>query len=180
MTLRTAPLFLFGHHVKALQFSGATASPDRPDYTLARNQLGEAFGTKKARANIRAAERNKVDVSAMGDGVQDVLQGMIQSNTSTLPQKQEVERDANDNRPIPRYNDKASSAAEVSVIRPPHTISPYPKVYPLEYIISDAELKAISIEKTALDALPFRRSTWVNNHVRRRATQPGKAEKLEL
>jgi DNA-directed RNA polymerase I subunit RPA49 len=114
MTLRTAPLFLVSHHVKALQSSGATASSDRPDYTLAKNQLGEAFGTKKARARIRAAERNKVDVGAMGGGVQDVLQGMIQSNTSTLPQKQEAEQDANDNRPIPRHNDQASSPAEVS------------------------------------------------------------------
>jgi len=61
----------------------------------------------------------------------------------------------------------------------PYTIS-CPKVYPLEYIISDAELKAISIDKTALDVLPFRRSTWINNHVKRRATKPGKAEKLEL
>jgi DNA-directed RNA polymerase I subunit RPA49 len=181
MTLRTAPLFLVSHHVKALQSSGATASPGWSDYTLARNQLGEAFGTKKARAAIRAAERNKVDVSAMGGGVQDVLQGMIQSNTSTLPQKQEVEKDANDNRPIPRRNDQASSPEGVSDFHPLVCHSHFcVKVYPLEHIISDAELKTISLDKTALDALPFRRSIWLNNNVKRRATKPGKPEKLEL
>ena len=113
MTVRTAPLFLISHHVKALQSLSATAAQDRQDYIKARNQLGEAFGTKKARAAIRAAERNKVDVSALGGGVQDVLQDMIQSKTSMLPQKEDAERDADENRAIPRFDPQASSPAEV-------------------------------------------------------------------
>jgi len=46
--------------------------------------LGEAFGTKKAKANIRAQERNKVDVSAM-EGVAQHLQDRIEQSTGALP-----------------------------------------------------------------------------------------------
>ncbi len=45
---------------------------------VARNALGETFGTKKAQKAIRAAERNKVDVSAM-QGVTSHIQGSIEA-----------------------------------------------------------------------------------------------------
>ena len=50
----------------------------------ARNVLGEAFGTKKAKAAIRAHERNKVDVTMM-EAVADVLQDRIEEGTENLP-----------------------------------------------------------------------------------------------
>lgn len=50
----------------------------------ARNMLGEAFGTKKAKAAIRAHERNKVDVTMM-EAVADVLQDRIEEGTENLP-----------------------------------------------------------------------------------------------
>lgn len=49
-----------------------------------RNNLGETFGTKKAKAAIRAQERNRVDVDAMR-GVAGHLQDRIQENTESLP-----------------------------------------------------------------------------------------------
>ena len=49
-----------------------------------RNILGETFGTKKAKARIRAEERNRVDIDAM-KGVAGHLQDRIQDNTSSLP-----------------------------------------------------------------------------------------------
>lgn len=109
--VRPAPLYLVGHHVKALE-SANTASQAVQDYAQARNQLGEAFGTKKARAAIRAMERNQVDVGAMA-GVSDVLQEMIGHKTNALPQKEEAESIAHNHRPIPRYNENATSPAEV-------------------------------------------------------------------
>lgn len=69
--------------VKALKNSASTAvTPSH--YLEARNTLGETFGTKKAQKAIRAAERNRVDVSAMA-GVAGHLQDTIGKNTSTLP-----------------------------------------------------------------------------------------------
>lgn len=109
--VRPVPLFLVGHHVKALD-TLEIASQAANDYSQARNQLGEAFGTKKARAAIRAMERNQVDVGAMA-GVSDVLQDMIGQKTNSLPQKEEADAITDSNRPIPRYNEKALCPADV-------------------------------------------------------------------
>lgn len=109
--LRPAPLFLIGHHVKSLSASDAAAQAAN-DYAQARNQLGEAFGTKKARAAIRAMERNQVDVGAMA-GVSDVLQDMIDQKTNTLPEKEEANAITDSNRPIPPHNKNALSPSEV-------------------------------------------------------------------
>lgn len=51
---------------------------------LQRNKLGEAFGTKKAKAAIRAQERNRVDIDAL-KGVTAHLQETIEENTHSLP-----------------------------------------------------------------------------------------------
>lgn len=66
LTLRHAPLYVVRHQVKALKDPGPILESGH-DYQSARNVLGEAFGTKKAKTAIRAAEKNKVDVVAMKD-----------------------------------------------------------------------------------------------------------------
>jgi DNA-directed RNA polymerase I subunit RPA49 len=66
LTLRHAPLYLVRHQVKVFKDPGPIPESGH-DYQHARNVLGEAFGTKKAKAAIRSAEKNKVDVAAMKD-----------------------------------------------------------------------------------------------------------------
>ncbi len=62
--------------VKALKTIKTPDVPSTPSHREARTVLGETFGTKKAKATIRAQERNKVDVSAM-EGVMDyVMEGI--------------------------------------------------------------------------------------------------------
>lgn len=51
-----------------------------------RNNLGETFGTKKAKAAIRAQERKRIDVDAI-QGVANHLQSRIEENTVSLPSK---------------------------------------------------------------------------------------------
>lgn len=64
------------HTVKALKSLPPSAMPSTLLYRDARNALGETFGTKKAKAAIRAVERNKIDVGAM-EGVMDfVMEGI--------------------------------------------------------------------------------------------------------
>lgn len=81
--LRPAPLHLLTRDVKALKSLNplATGSEER---VQARNLLGEAFGSKKAKQAIRAMERNRVDVSAM-EGVANHLQDSIEAATGSLP-----------------------------------------------------------------------------------------------
>jgi DNA-directed RNA polymerase I subunit RPA49 len=82
---RPAPLHLLQRQVKALK-GLEPAAVTIAERLAARNQLGYAFGTKKAQAAIRAQERNKVDVSAM-EGVVGHLQSRIKQNTDALPTK---------------------------------------------------------------------------------------------
>jgi DNA-directed RNA polymerase I subunit RPA49 len=83
LILHPTPLYLVSRQVKALKHFKPT-EPGTSERLQARNVLGEAFGTKKAKAAIRAQERNKVDVSVM-EAVADVLQDRIEEGTENLP-----------------------------------------------------------------------------------------------
>ncbi|PVG00076.1 RNA polymerase I associated factor, A49-like protein [Serendipita vermifera] len=161
LVIRPAPIFLVGHHVKSGQSLDA-ASQAQSDYTQARNQLGKAFGTKKAQAAISRIERNKVDVKAM-DGVSDILQQTIKSKTDTLPT--ELQKLTDGEQSIPRYNQDAAVPAEI---------------YPIEYIVSDAELQSIAPSKLKASQLPFKYSTWINTHIQNKSAHSNKDTKLEL
>lgn len=81
--LRPAPLHILTRNVKALKnLKPMEVSVD--ERMKLRNTLGETFGTKKAKAAIRAHERNRVDIDAMR-GVAGYLQEDIQENTESLP-----------------------------------------------------------------------------------------------
>jgi len=52
----------------------------------AKNALGEAFGTKKIKQQIKSVERNAVNVSTL-DSVANILHDSISAKTSALPSK---------------------------------------------------------------------------------------------
>jgi DNA-directed RNA polymerase I subunit RPA49 len=51
---------------------------------LKRDQLGETFGTRKAKSRIKAVERNKVDAEAQA-GVKDHLLSSIEVAAQNIP-----------------------------------------------------------------------------------------------
>lgn len=122
-----------------------------------RNHLGETFGTKKAKAAIRAQERNRVDLDAV-KGVTHHILDRIQENTTTLPSQEQAKATTDNNRLIPPYDPDASRPDDV---------------YKLHDIIPEAEFNAISIgallsSKTPSEkvtTLPYGRSKWVNQHL---------------
>ena len=64
----SAPLYLLAHRVKRLSNAPLSSTANREqrlEWRAKRNNLGEVFGTRKAKSQIRAEERNKVDVGAM-------------------------------------------------------------------------------------------------------------------
>ena len=83
LILQPTPVYLISRQIKALKNFKST-QPDSSEYSQARSTLGKVFGTKKAKTAIRAQERNKIDVSAMGD-VAGVLQDRIDEATENLP-----------------------------------------------------------------------------------------------
>ncbi|KAI0632958.1 RNA polymerase I associated factor A49-like protein [Trametes polyzona] len=151
-TLRPVPLHILTRQVKALK-NLRPIEVSTEERMAQRNNLGEAFGTKKAKAAIRARERNRVDIDAMKN-VAGHLQDTIMQNTETLPTAEEAKATADSSRLIPPYNADAQSPKDV---------------YALHDIIPEAEFNAlpISVFKAAksdhdrIALLPFKRSDWL-------------------
>ena len=81
--------YILTHTVKALKSIPPSAAPSKSQYLEARNALGEAFGTKKQKATIRAQERNRIDISAMEgvmsyvmDGIEKGAKGLMTAGSS--------------------------------------------------------------------------------------------------
>ncbi|KAI3612708.1 rpa49 subunit specific to nuclear rna polymerase i [Moniliophthora roreri] len=144
--------------VKALKTDPGESAPSALAYREARTALGETFGTKKARAAIRAEERNRVDVNAMQGVMQHVMDG-IEKGAENLMTTEEAKETEDSNRLIPKFNATTSDPAEV---------------YPLHNIIPEAEWKIINTSefdttKLAGDMtglLPTARPEWIQNHLK--------------
>jgi DNA-directed RNA polymerase I subunit RPA49 len=74
--------YILTRTVKNLKSAPLTVSTPL-QYMEAKTALGEAFGTKKAKAQLRAMLRNRVDVNAM-EGVMDHLQQGIDKGAASL------------------------------------------------------------------------------------------------
>ncbi|KZT03300.1 RNA polymerase I associated factor A49-like protein [Laetiporus sulphureus 93-53] len=154
--LRPAPLHILARQVKALK-NLVPKEVTTDERGMLRNQLGEAFGTKKVKAAIRAQERNRVDVDAM-KGVAGHLQETIMENTESLPSREEAKESADSGRLIPPHNADAQHPEDV---------------YALQGIIPDSEFNALSVSafKSAksiedrIALLPWSRSNWINQHL---------------
>jgi DNA-directed RNA polymerase I subunit RPA49 len=74
---------ILGQTVKALKSIPPSAAPSKLQYLEAKTTLGETFGTKKQKANIRAQERNRIDVNAM-EGVMSYVMDSIDKGAEGL------------------------------------------------------------------------------------------------
>jgi len=159
-TLTPAPLHLLTHQVKSLKNLQPIASsqPDPSQRNLLRNKLGETFGTKKAKAAIKAFERNKVDLETM-KGVTDHLQERVGENTSSLPSRAEVEAMGDANRLIPPFNKQAHTPDEVYAL---HDLIPLQEFN----AIQTSTLKGLTSDKDRFFQLPYSRSDWVQKHMK--------------
>ncbi|KAI5119569.1 hypothetical protein M0805_005633 [Coniferiporia weirii] len=157
LTLRPAPIQIFARRVKALKDLAPAPSSSAAERIEQRNTLGETFGTRKAQKAIRAAERNKVDVSAM-EGVTGHIQDSIDANTKSLPTQDEAKVIADSSRHIPPHDVDATSPEDV---------------YKLHDIIPEAEFNAIPINdilsakslEERMSYMPYKRSDWIRQHV---------------
>ncbi|KAJ3410963.1 DNA-directed RNA polymerase I subunit rpa49 [Chytridiales sp. JEL 0842] len=120
-------------HVAAVVKSRKTYKPERINQksALARNALGEAFGTLKKKQAIRALERNKVHASTL-TGVESVLKNTIDKSSEALPSQEALKLEQDQNRPIPPFNIKATTAADV---------------YNVEDILPENDMKLIPYKK---------------------------------
>jgi DNA-directed RNA polymerase I subunit RPA49 len=174
--------------VKALRDFKPT-EPGVSERLHARNVLGEAFGTKKAKAAIRAHERNKMDVSVM-EAVADVLQDRIEEGTENLPTQgvsqalcainlihlwwpEKMEDVVNSARLIPAYNADAQRPEDVY---PLHNIIPEQEWAALDNLLH--KLKNEPDDRARVRLLPNARSNWLRQHLMLTFSAPKPKSKL--
>lgn len=118
-----------------------------------RNALGEAFGTKKAKAAIVDRERNRIDSDKLQDMELDIVDN-VKELTLELPTRQQLQDATSVNRPVPPVNENATNVEDV---------------YALHSIIPKKEWANIRInsifdeesEEQRMEMLPYTKSAFV-------------------
>jgi DNA-directed RNA polymerase I subunit RPA49 len=173
--------YILTRTVKALKSIPPAPAPSALQFREAKNALGEIFGTKKAKANIRAMERNRIDVGAM-EGVMDFVMDGIDKGAIGLPTEGTFAKPSPnllisdlDTHPSFILIDVAKEAADSNRLVPPFDTSATEPadVYPLHGIIPEVEWKALSIsafeqassDKERQSILFYKWSKWINSHI---------------
>ncbi|KAF8939235.1 RNA polymerase I associated factor, A49-like protein [Dissophora ornata] len=152
ITFKDAPVIAVNRTIKSLKNAKLHASA-KEQFIQAKNSLGEAFGTKKIKQQIKSVERNAVNVSTL-DSVAGILHDSISAKTSALPSKASIKAAADEDRPIPPYDLEATKVEDI---------------YKLENLITPAEYQLIPFKSLLdkanqpLSALPFQGSKYVND-----------------
>ncbi|KAJ7270699.1 Rpa49 subunit specific to nuclear RNA polymerase I [Mycena haematopus] len=159
LTVLPTPMspYILTHTVKALKSIEPSPAPSALEYLKAKTTLGETFGTKKAKAAIRAKERNRVDIGAM-EGVMDFVMAGIDKAAEGLMTTEEAKEVADANRQVPPFSLDATEPENI---------------YPLHGIIPEPEWKALPVSafyeagtpSERKQVLAFRGSDWVNARV---------------
>ncbi|KAF9350696.1 DNA-directed RNA polymerase I subunit rpa49 [Mortierella sp. AD094] len=152
VTFKDAPVIAVNRTIKSLKNAKLHAS-SKDQFLQAKNALGEAFGTKKIKQQIKSVERNAVNVSTL-DSVASILHDSISAKTSALPSKAEIKAKADEDRPVPPYDINATKVEDI---------------YKVDSLITPAEYQLIPF-KTLLDkstqplsVLPYQGSTYIND-----------------
>ncbi|KAJ2079771.1 DNA-directed RNA polymerase I subunit rpa49 [Coemansia sp. RSA 988] len=113
VTFRKAPYVRVNPVVKSMK--GSLGVPDR-DITSrvaeARNELGEEFGSKKRKSQLRAEERNKIDINTVQDS-KSIIEASIELRSSSMPTAQTIKAQEDIGRPVPKYNPTTTEVSEI-------------------------------------------------------------------
>ncbi|KAI9202085.1 RNA polymerase I associated factor, A49-like protein [Polychytrium aggregatum] len=154
--LREAPTFRIATLVKSQTMGRSELIGDKN--MAARNVLGESFGTKKKQKEIRAYERNQVDINTLKD-IAGIISDQLHDKASAIPTQEQIQLSALQDRPIPKYNPEAKTPEDV---------------YHVDDIVSPLELRQMNYKsllsvqlKSELEkALSGLRTTqWVVEHL---------------
>ncbi|KAF7373579.1 Rpa49 subunit specific to nuclear RNA polymerase I [Mycena sanguinolenta] len=171
LTVLPTPMspYILTHTVKALKSIEPAPAPSALEYLKAKTALGETFGTKKAKAAIRARERNRVDIGAM-EGVMDFVMAGIDNASGGLMTTEEAKDVADANRQVPPFSLEATEPENI---------------YPLHGIIPEPEWKALPVSvfyeagsmRERNQVLAFRGSEWINARIEATMTKNAGGDK---
>lgn len=135
-----------------------------------RNALGEAFGTKKAKAAITNLEKNRIVADRLQDVEMDIVDTVADA-TQDLPSRDKMAAEVISDRPTPYANVDATNVEDV---------------YSIESIIPNKEFALLRVqhiisaeEDARLDLLPYNSSTYINKNLNQYCDQ-GHLEKVQL
>ncbi len=117
-------MFHVNHFVKNLENPDLLVKGSADSYMAARDQLDEAFGTKKKKRELKNRDKNKIDILDLSNTA-DVISKEIEEKSALLPSESEIQEEINANRLIPPFELSASVPGDI---------------YPLNGIISPHEL----------------------------------------
>lgn len=166
MTITPAPVLRMKRSVKALQ---STESNSRSDTTFAQAKasLGMAFGTAKAKKQIKETERNAVKGQHLENDLPDIH---TEINKYDGPTQEDIQRSMQLDLPIPPPNMEAETPQEA---------------YDISTIVTDEELRQVPI-KDILKAesfndlkqlLPYAASKFVNDRLMNIIKAQGKKDR---
>jgi len=167
----STPLYLLAHRAKRLRTAALPSSASKEskiEWRVKRNDLGEVFGTRKAKSQIKAAERNKVDVGAM-QGVKGHLMESIGERM------EEGEYAFEFSLYIALIWRGAGPVGPSDLIPAPNlTTSEVSEIYSRDTLIPPAEYSSIDVsnilhardDKGRSASLPWRRSRWIEDKMR--------------
>ncbi|KAI9494077.1 RNA polymerase I associated factor, A49-like protein, partial [Zychaea mexicana] len=173
VTLTPAPVLRMHRSVKTLALSDNTIRNKQTAFNEAKTSLGLAFGTAKAKKQLKDDERNAV----RGEQVQDALHDMHREigESSTGPTQAEIKQAMQAELPIPAHNMDAASPQEC---------------YAISSIVTEEELLAMPVKelitakpqqpKDLNQFLPFGYSKFVNERILHTLKASGKVDRPRL
>lgn len=156
LEIANAPVIKMSRSVKALSNEQSGTS------TIARGQvaraaLGLAFGTAKAKQQLKSDERNLVQGKDLQHEMDD-LHHEIGKATANIPKKEDMKQSMENSLPVPKYDKDAGSPDEV---------------YDITSIVTEEELHSLNfkalLKETSLEGiqthLPLHDSKFVNSRL---------------
>ncbi|AOW04980.1 RNA polymerase I associated factor, A49-like protein [Yarrowia lipolytica] len=128
---------------------------EQKSYREQRVNLGNEFGTLKAKKTLASLARNNIDSNELVDFEDDVVEA-VATATANLPTQEQVSMAMDDARPIPKHNLETLDVNEI------YPVEGYLTDEEAGYIRSEAILDEQDIGKR-VDMLPYRTSQMVRD-----------------
>ncbi|KAI9478587.1 MAG: RNA polymerase I associated factor, A49-like protein [Benjaminiella poitrasii] len=172
LSIANAPIMKMTRSVKALSSDIASSTSRTTQGQIARASLGLAFGTAKAKQQLKSDERNLVKGEDLENEL-DNLHTEIGKATANIPTKEEMKLSMETALPVPKYDLNAESPDEV---------------YDLSSVVTDEELQSMNykelLKETSLEGvqnlLAYQNSKFVNDRLMAILGSSGKKDRKRV
>ncbi|KAF7727977.1 DNA-directed RNA polymerase I subunit rpa49 [Apophysomyces ossiformis] len=172
LTVTPASVLRMRRSVKALSSATTDGNIAANDFTRARAALGLAFGTAKAKQQLKDDERNKVTGEELEEEMPSIHHEIGKASKNT-PKQADLRKDMENQLPVPAHNMDAESPEEA---------------YDLSSIVTEEELNAMPVKdllkETTLEGiqshLPYGLSGFINDRILIMIKASGKKDRSRL